>query len=297
MNTFERPEAAQLRALQRQFAHQIWSPPAAAVAVEGAATAAFDAAGIGSAGIGVYQNNTRLTLLSVVQTTYPVLARVLGDEFFTALARSYVITTPSTSGNLHGYAKAFSAWLSDWLAALEDREEAAELAYLPDLAKLEWLVHQAHFASDAPPFDFFGLQAVAPALQGTLCFILHPSCAVLQSEFPVAQIWRANQCVYSETANDGSDIKAINWDAVPERLLLWRQVTAQFEITVKLLECDVATHQFLSDLSGGKAFEEAASNALALDARLDLQALLLENVSAGVIVGFRLPAQAVLSQR
>jgi hypothetical protein len=177
---------------------------------------------------------------------------------------------------------------------LADREEAAELAYLPDLAKLEWLVHQAHFAGDASPFDFFGLQAVDPAMQGALCFLLHPSCAVLQSEFPIAQIWRANQYVDVETSNDHGDARSINWDAVPERLLLWRQFTAQFEITVKLLDCDVGTYHFLRDLSDGKAFEEAASNALALDAGLDLQALLLDKVSAGVIVGFRLPAEAVL---
>jgi Putative DNA-binding domain len=288
MNTVDRPEVVQLRALQRQFAYQLWYPMAPA---EGVATAAFGPA------IGVYQNNTRLTLLGVVQTTYPVIAKVLGDEFFTALARSYVITTPSTSGNLHGYAKAFSAWLVDWLAALEDREEATELGYLPDLAKLEWLVHQAHFASDAPPFDFPGLQAVDPARQGELRFILHPSCAVLRSEFPIAQIWRANQSVDVETANDESDLQSINWDAVPERLLLWRQFTAQFEITVKLLECDVATHQFLRDLADGKAFEEAASNALMLDAGLDLQALLLDKVSAGVIIGFRLPTEDVLNLR
>jgi Putative DNA-binding domain len=101
MNTFVQPEVDKLRALQRQFARQLWYPRGSIETTEGVATAAF------GAGIGVYQNNTRLTLLSVVQTTYPVIARVLGEEFFTALARSYVITTPSTSGNLHGYAKAF----------------------------------------------------------------------------------------------------------------------------------------------------------------------------------------------
>lgn len=275
-------DCAQLAAVQRQFAQALWQPQSPAVETFGR-------------GMGVYQNNTRLTLLSAVETTYPVIAQVLGQPFFTALARSYVITTPSTSGNLHGYAQQFAPWLSRWLDALEDRNEATELAYLPDLARLEWLVHQAHFAGDAPQFDFDALNAVNPAQQGALCFKLHPSCGLLSSEFPVAQIWRAHQ---------GSDVAAavdlatlpIDWDAVPEQLLLWRQSLSQFEIAVKLQDCSAAAFQFLTDIAAGKAFMQAASNALAIEATLDLQTLLLDLVSDGVIVGFVLPADVSLNK-
>lgn len=259
--------------VQRQFAQALWHDRAAA---------ALNDFG---RGMDVYQNNTRLTLLSAVETTYPVIARVLGDEFFTALARSYVITTPSSSGNLFSYAQRFGAWLRLWLAALEDRAEASELAYLPDLAQMEWLVHRAHLAPDALSFDFNALQAVNPAQQGALCFVLHPSCALLSSDFPVAQIWRMHQ-------GEAAVPPSIDWDAVPERLLLWRQWLSQFEIAVKLKECAAGEHQFLNDLASGETFMRAASNALAIDAALDLQALLLDLVSDGVIAGFRPPTDA-----
>ena len=265
-------DVVRLAVTQRQFAQALWHPQSSVAAPFGR-------------GMGVYQNNTRLTLLNAVETTYPVIARALGDEFFTGLARSYVITTPSLSGNLFGYAQQFSAWLQQWLAALEDRDEAAELAYLPDLATLEWLMHQAYFAPDAPTFDFNALQAVNPALQGALCFKLHPSCALLRSDYPVAQIWRAHQ-------SDAAAPPSIDWDAVPERLLLWRQSLSQFEIAVKLEECAAGAHQFLNGLASGEAFMQAASNALAIEATLDLQALLLDLVSDGVITGFRLPTDA-----
>lgn len=265
-------DVARLAATQRQFAQALWHPQSSVATPFGR-------------GLGVYQNNTRLTLLSAVETTYPVIARVLGDEFFTGLARSYVITTPSVSGNLFGYAKQFGAWLRHWLAALEDRDEAAELAYLPDLAQLEWLVHQAHFAPDAPTFDFNALQAVNPAQQGALCFKLHPSCALLTADYPVAQIWRMHQ-------GNAAAPPSIDWDAVPERLLLWRQSLSQFEIAVKLEECAAGAHQFLNDLASGETFMQAASSALAIDATLDLQALLLDLVSDGVITGFMLPTDA-----
>lgn len=265
-------DVARLAATQRQFAQALWHPQSSVATPFGR-------------GMGVYQNNTRLTLLSAVETTYPVIARVLGDEFFTGLARSYVITTPSVSGNLFGYAQQFSAWLRHWLAALEDRDEATELAYLPDLAQLEWLVHQAHFAPDAPAFDFNALQAVNPAQQGALCFVLHPSCALFTTDYPVAQIWRMHQ-------GDAASPPSIDWDAVPERSLLWRQSLSQFEIAVKLEECAAGAHQFLNDLASGETFMQAASSALAIEATLDLQALLLDLVSDGVITGFRLPTDA-----
>jgi hypothetical protein len=266
-----------LAATQREFAQALWHPQTPAATPFGR-------------GMGVYQNNTRLTLLSVVETTYPVIDRVLGDAFFTALARSYVITTPSSSGNLFGYAQQFSGWLRQWLADLEDRDEAAELAYLPDLAQLEWLMHQAHFAPDAPPFDFAALQAVNPALQGALCFKLHPSCGLLCSDFPVAQIWRAHQGLDAVAVGELAAVPpSIDWEAVPERLLLWRQSLSQFEIAVKLQDCAAGAHQFLNDLALDQTFMQAASNALAIEATLDLQALLLDLVRDGVITGFELP--------
>lgn len=287
--------APSLLAVQRQFAQQLWNPQASITKSDNVSVETVVNFG---AGMGVYQNNTRLTLLSVVQTTYPVITAVLGDTFFTGLARSYVITTPSTSGNLHGYANKFSAWLTQWLGALADREEAAELAYLPDLAELEWCMYEANFAADSAPFDFSALHAVNPAQQGALCFKLHPSCAVLHSNFPVAQIWRAHQTAdvgTPKTSNNSGADMAVDWDAVPERLLLWRERLSQYEITVKLLNCDAASHQFLIGLSVGLGFEQAASNALVVDAALDLQALLLDKVHAGVIVGFVLPAEVLPS--
>ena len=274
---------AQLVDIQRQFAHAIWHPKAVALDVGANANANIF---LEAPGIGVYQNNTRLTLLGAVEATYPVMAQVLGDVFFTSLARSFVITTPSRSGSLQYYALAFSAWLSRWLDALEDRNEAAELGYLPDLARLEALVHHAHSAADAQAFDFAALQLVNPTQQGALCFMLHPSVGLMRSEFPVAQIWRMHQVAQRLAAAEGVESIAVDWDCAPEQNLLWRQSLSQFEIAVNIRQCTAGEFQFLTDLAAGATFMQAASNVLSVDADADLQALLLGLVHDGVIVGF-----------
>jgi hypothetical protein len=65
------------------------------------------------------------------------------------------------------------------------------LAYLADVARLEWAVNRALHAPDAQPLDASTLATVAPSDHERVCFVALPSVSMLRSSFPVDAIWGA----------------------------------------------------------------------------------------------------------
>src|SRR5262249_57293234 len=73
---------------------------------------------------------------------------------------------------------------------LRDLPAAATVAYLADVARLEWAVHCAIHAPDIKPLELAALAAVKPVDQGRVSFIAHPSVHLLRVDHPVDVIWR-----------------------------------------------------------------------------------------------------------
>lgn len=101
-------------------------------------------------------------LLEGLTDVYPATRHALGDEAFKAFARDYVRSHPLTSGDQTSYGAAFPAFF-------ETHPQAGALAWLGDLARLEWAEHQAHHAADARACDFDDL------LDPQARLALHPS--------------------------------------------------------------------------------------------------------------------------
>src|SRR5687768_16032631 len=112
-------------------------------------TALADAILMGRAGerLQVYRNNVFISLRQALADVYPVVQRLVGEEFFNQLARRFVREHPSRSGNLHDFGREFAGFL----ATLPD---LTELPYLPDVAALEWALHEVFHEAEARPFDF-----------------------------------------------------------------------------------------------------------------------------------------------
>ncbi len=134
----------------------------------------------------VYRNNYRGNLHDALAGAYPVIAQLVGGDFFRLLTRTYIGQHPSKSGNLHHY----GAEMADFLAAFEP---AQGLAYLPDVARLEWACHLAYFAEDAEVMTLSDLAQIPAERYGDLILKFHPSCHVLYSDHPVGSIWQAHQ--------------------------------------------------------------------------------------------------------
>jgi hypothetical protein len=137
-------------------------------------------------GLAVYRNNYRGNLHDALAGAYPVIVQLVGAEFFRRLVRDFITASPSRSGNLFDYGAPLNIFLHDYAPT-------QRLAYLPDVAALEWACHRAYLADDASSLNLAELAAVHPDDYARLHLQLHPACFLIRSTHPVAAIWQAHQ--------------------------------------------------------------------------------------------------------
>ena len=138
----------------------------------------------------VYRNNVFESLVGALKAVYPAVERLVGAGFFAYAADGYIRRHPPASGNLHDFGGDFAGFLTGF-------EPARELAYLPDVARLEWAWHRAFHAADQAPLALARLAAVPPEQYGKLRFRLHPSVQLIASDYPILRIWQVNQPEYA----------------------------------------------------------------------------------------------------
>jgi hypothetical protein len=249
-----------LREFQRDFARAIYGRGNANVAAQLGATPARR--------MDVYRRNTFGNLHDALQSAYPVITKLVGEDFFRYAAREYVYLHPSTSGDLHEFGAEFGAFFAAF-------PPARGLPYLPDVAALEWACHRSFFAADHDLLDFERLGAVPPQRYGELKFRLHPACRLVVSAFPVDRIWHANQ--------DGAPEVIVDLGVGGVRALVSRRF---HRVVVHALP--VGYWLFLLALATGQALDTACATAAQADPEFELAEALQRAVLDGVLVDFQL---------
>jgi len=217
--------------------------------------------------LAVYRGNGAGNIRQALAGAYPVCARIVGSEFFAGVAREYLHRHPSTSGDLNGYGGEFAAFVAGF-------EHTQDLPYLPDVARLEWLVHHAYYAQDARSFAPARLESVPREAWETLRATLAPGCAVLESRWPIVRVWQVHQ----EDCTDGIKVDLASG---PERALVHR---AGFRVRVSALS--TGEFRFLQRAGRGDSIAAALSCALAGEPELDFPVRLSQWVATGVIIDF-----------
>jgi hypothetical protein len=133
----------------------------------------------------VYRNNVKASLVAALAAKFPVVHRLVGEEFFEATALVFIERHPPRSPVLAEYG-------CDFAGFLEGFEPAADLPYLPDVARLEWARQRAFHAADAPPVAIDRLAALAAGDLGSAKLLLHPAARVVVSPWPIVSIWTTN---------------------------------------------------------------------------------------------------------
>ena len=240
---------------------------------EGAATAeqyVVSGTSSASARLDIYRNNVFANYRNALGEVYPVIERLVGSDFFRHAVDRYIRAHPSRSGDIHNFGREFA----DFLRRLPG---AAELAYLPDTAQLEWYVHEAFHAAGHVPLALERLAAVRSEQYPMLQFVLHPSARLIRSAYPVFGIWQANQ-----PGCDGAlDVDAMA--AVGDSLLV-----IQRDYSVEIERLDAGEYAFLSCLFASECFADALERASSVAADFDVQKVLTRHVSALTIVDFNL---------
>ena len=92
-------------------------------------------------GFAVYRNTVMKGCIDALVANYPAVVRLVGDDWFRAAAAVFVRAHPPRHPMLVDYGRDFPSFLSAF-------EPAAELTYLPDVARLDRFWTEAHVAAD-----------------------------------------------------------------------------------------------------------------------------------------------------
>ena len=210
----------------------------------------------------VYRGSVLGNYRKALSAVYPVVEKLVGERFFDHAAEAYARREPSRHGDLNRYGARFG----DFLAGFPG---AAELAYLPDTARLEWAMEDAFHAADSPSQSF---EHLTEADWAELRLTLAPSCCLLASPWPVHRLWELNQP--GVEWDDDFDIESGG-----VRLLVRR---SGFEIELEPL--DEGAFVLLNALAGGAALGEACERALAAFPDLDVGAALQQYLLEGTLL-------------
>jgi len=243
-----------LARFQDDFARALIEPDAA-VTHEIAALASQPA-------FAVYRNTVMKGCIDALQANYPAVTRLVGEEWFRAAAAVHVRETLPADPTLLHYGSAFA----DFLARFQP---AAELPYLPGVARLDRYWTEAHCAPDENTLDPMAVSRLAPEVLAGV--VLHPLGAARWAWFEEAPVYT----IWSRNRNGGGDPGAdLDWR--PEGALLVRPRDA-----VEWFALDAAGCAFLDACAAGGTLGEAAEAALQAQGDANLALLLARLLKAG----------------
>ncbi len=161
----------------------------------------------------VYRNNVAHGLSEAMLTGFPVLAKLVGDDFFREMAKVYLRLHPPASPLMMHYGAALPGFLESFPGTLH-------LRYLPDVARLELALRRAYHAADATPIDPATLTRLdQQALMGAR-LRMAPACEVLTTKWPAKAIWDFNMKGGPQPSGGGEEIliSRVGFDPVAEVL-------------------------------------------------------------------------------
>lgn len=214
-------------------------------------------------GFEAYRANAGALAERALAAAYPTLQQLLGEESFAALARVFWRRHPPTDGDIANWGAALPAFVAD-------QEALAPEPYLADVARLEWAVHEAARAADAPPPQ--GLALLGAADPAVLRLRLAPGTALLASPHPVVTVRAAHR---SEAPERFAPVREAFAEGRGETALVQR---SGWQVEVRAVAAPEAA--FVGAVLAGRSLAAALD---AAGAGFDFEAWLLAALRTGLI--------------
>jgi Putative DNA-binding domain len=204
--------------------------------------------------LGIFRNNTILSLTAALSATFPATVALVDKRFFDYAAASFIAAHPPREARLSVYGGEFPRFLARFPAM-------AKFPFVAGVAALEWAIAEVLDETELPAMT--GPAGADIALQPCLRFIA--------SRFDVAALWNA----FHATRVDRIDPTRRK----PTRLAIWRHGAK-----IRFAELTPPAFTFWRSLAKGRPLDRAAAAAMARDPLFDLTQELVTLIRAGLIV-------------
>ncbi|WP_299354515.1 DNA-binding domain-containing protein [uncultured Shimia sp.] len=162
----------------------------------------------------VYRNNVAVSLTEALETGFPAIAKLLGEENFKAIAGVYLRQSPPSSPLMMYYGASFPAFLRGF-------EPLKHLGYLGDVADMEMAMRRSYHAADSAEMDDDVLSRIPPENLATAKIELVPSVEIATSPWPIYDIWAFNMIEGAAKPTAGAqDVLIVRRDFDPEPQLM-----------------------------------------------------------------------------
>ncbi|MEZ6964234.1 MULTISPECIES: HvfC/BufC family peptide modification chaperone [Aeromonas] len=132
----------------------------------------------------VYRNHFILSLGEVLTSSYPAVKAMVGEAFFAAAARGFVLAEPLEEGSVMHYGAGFA----DWLAALPT---TAALPWLGELARFEWLLERGSLLPlDSRSWPADRIASLSERDWERLVCLPASDLLLMASDYPVLDLWQ-----------------------------------------------------------------------------------------------------------
>jgi hypothetical protein len=212
--------------------------------------------------LNVYKNNTHVLLRDLLKDTFPVTTILLGGEFMAYAAHEFILVAPPEGGDMNAYGADFPAFLGHM-------PNVNKFAYVPDVARLEWLAHEAYLSPRGPVLTGQDLAAVADPVN--LQLYLQPHIHLLRSGWPVDKLW-------SRVNEEGAGLRDFEMKPAETFAAIFRAGDR-----ISVWSITEGGYRFLECLQSGPSFALAAEAALRAEPGLSLDRLLAALLQQGLL--------------
>jgi hypothetical protein len=156
----------------------------------------------------VYRQNITGARQRVLEIIYPVCCKIVGADCFDTLARDYAWVKNIRRPDLNHFGDEFARLLEN---IVSQHSAFSGLDYLPDLARLEWYWHRAHFLVINQHENSVDLTQTNAA---NLKLVINSSLQWMQTPYPVLEIWQQHRL--------DRQPDSVNMPEIAIHLLTWR---------------------------------------------------------------------------
>ena len=197
----------------------------------------------------VHRHHVAQSLAEALAATFPTVQAIVGEAFFRTMAMEFVAANLPVQPVLAEYGEGFPAFVSDY-------EPAAALAYLADMARLDWVLNRAFHAPLEERLSAPDLAVLSAERLFGLKVPLAAGSTLVRSHYPIDRIWHASQ--------PGATVGTVSLEEGPASVVVLRR--ADDAAFASLTRAEAA---FLEALGEGASLGGASEVALAVEPAFD----------------------------